>query len=642
MRPTITTIAPSRSAGLGIGLGIGLALAVASAASADITIKSYLNSAFYHYRVLHMPDVDQRRDDCCAGGLPANGSMYCVPTATFNLFAYAANHGFPFLSPGAANWQLQSNYLDATDWIADLGMRMNTDPQDGTGGEWKSGTQSFITDEAPLLTTSFYYLNSQYTPKISTMAKLGTKGAVLAFAYGRYSIVGTSFGAPLLDRTGGHAITLNEARAIGGVTTLRARDPADVPTNTEQDPFETREITVTPLTVAFGPSVFDLRAIEALDYEPGDTTIRIIDAFMTLKPLWYLTFQNTGGTNWNLTAVAPFALEGLGGSSFNLNSIGQITGVSDLMIDADGSDALVIVNVGAGAPLTQLRRVDLNTGAQTPLTGANNLKRFTVGRDGLIYAHDGSKLYCFTATGGSGPATSSIPIPNALAYDDDADKIVLFSVLNKRITKLNKNLATVDDWQLPASYQVTGDGSVAVNPVDGAVWFASDANNLLYRAIEAGDGQAPVFTSYSIPGLVGPKSLSIGDDGAIYVSTPSGLRVVKQGASGGYAIDTTSPFHNKPVGGRLSFRTSRSNFDPIENSGPGWHNIDPIELEPLGAVVQDCDADLDGDNTVGPGDLARLLGNWGVRGPAQADLNQDGIVESADLAILLGAWGPCD
>ncbi len=631
MRTTITTSVAS-----------SLALAVAAAASADITMKTYINSSLYHYRVLHMPDIDQRRDTCCAGGLPANGSMFCVPTATLNLFAYAANHGFPFFSPGAANWQLQSNYLDASAWITDLGMRMATDPIEGTGGEWKIGTLSFIADEAPLLTSSFYYLNSQYTPRASTMAKLGTKGAVLAFAYGRYSVIGTSFGAPLLDRTGGHAITLNEARALGGTTTLRARDPADVPTNSTQDPFATREITVTPLTVAFGPSIFDLRSVDALDYEPGDTTIRILDTFMTLKPLWFMTFQNTGGTNWNLNVVAPFALEGLGNSSFNLNSLGQITGVSDLMIDADGSNALVIVNVGAGAPLTQLRRVDLNTGVQSPLTSFNNLKRFAVGRDGLIYAHDGSKLYCITAEGGSGPATSSIPIPNALAYDDDADEVILFSILNKRITRHNKNLQTTATWLLPANYQVTGDGSVAVNPVDGAVWFSSDATDLLYRVIDSGDGQAPIFTSYSISGIVDPKALSIGDDGTIYVSTPAGLRVVKLNAAGGYAIDPTSPFHNLPVGGRLSFRTSRTNFDPIENSGPGWNNIDPIELVPLGVVVQDCDADLDGDDTVGPGDLARLLGNWGVRGPAQADLNQDGIVESNDLAILLGAWGPCD
>jgi hypothetical protein len=51
-------------------------------------------------------------------------------------------------------------------------------------------------------------------------------------------------------------------------------------------------------------------------------------------------------------------------------------------------------------------------------------------------------------------------------------------------------------------------------------------------------------------------------------------------------------------------------------------------------------ADLDGDGTVGPGDLAILLGLWGSSG-GEADLDGDGTVGAGDLATLLGAWtGP--
>ncbi len=62
-------------------------------------------------------------------------------------------------------------------------------------------------------------------------------------------------------------------------------------------------------------------------------------------------------------------------------------------------------------------------------------------------------------------------------------------------------------------------------------------------------------------------------------------------------------------------------------------------------------ADLDADGTVGPFDLALLLGNWGPcpkpcmpGDPADtcpADLDGDCVVEAFDLAILLGAWGAC-
>jgi hypothetical protein len=47
--------------------------------------------------------------------------------------------------------------------------------------------------------------------------------------------------------------------------------------------------------------------------------------------------------------------------------------------------------------------------------------------------------------------------------------------------------------------------------------------------------------------------------------------------------------------------------------------------------------DLDGDGSVGPADLAILLGDWGSKGSA-ADLDGDGSVGTADLAILLGNW----
>ncbi len=54
-----------------------------------------------------------------------------------------------------------------------------------------------------------------------------------------------------------------------------------------------------------------------------------------------------------------------------------------------------------------------------------------------------------------------------------------------------------------------------------------------------------------------------------------------------------------------------------------------------------CPADLNGDDDVGPPDLAILLGAWGPNANHPADLNADGVVGAADIAILLGAWGPC-
>ncbi len=56
----------------------------------------------------------------------------------------------------------------------------------------------------------------------------------------------------------------------------------------------------------------------------------------------------------------------------------------------------------------------------------------------------------------------------------------------------------------------------------------------------------------------------------------------------------------------------------------------------------ECEADLDGDGSVGAFDLAILLGAWGpVPTPDPPDFDGDGDVDAFDLAILLGAWGSC-
>jgi hypothetical protein len=41
------------------------------------------------------------------------------------------------------------------------------------------------------------------------------------------------------------------------------------------------------------------------------------------------------------------------------------------------------------------------------------------------------------------------------------------------------------------------------------------------------------------------------------------------------------------------------------------------------------------------GDLAVILGGWGIVGPSSADLNGDLLVDGNDLALMLGSWGAC-
>ena len=60
----------------------------------------------------------------------------------------------------------------------------------------------------------------------------------------------------------------------------------------------------------------------------------------------------------------------------------------------------------------------------------------------------------------------------------------------------------------------------------------------------------------------------------------------------------------------------------------------------LFAPIPPCDADFNGNGSVGAEDLAAMLGAWGGV-DMNFDLDGDGAVGASDLAVLLAAWGPC-
>ncbi|MGA1466524.1 MAG: PA14 domain-containing protein [Phycisphaerales bacterium] len=76
-------------------------------------------------------------------------------------------------------------------------------------------------------------------------------------------------------------------------------------------------------------------------------------------------------------------------------------------------------------------------------------------------------------------------------------------------------------------------------------------------------------------------------------------------------------------------------LDGFENDANG--NGIPDSCEP-------CPADLDGNGSVGAGDLAIVLASWSIGGSCGTclgDLDGDGVVNAGDLAAVLAAWGPC-
>ena len=63
-----------------------------------------------------------------------------------------------------------------------------------------------------------------------------------------------------------------------------------------------------------------------------------------------------------------------------------------------------------------------------------------------------------------------------------------------------------------------------------------------------------------------------------------------------------------------------------------------LAIEHFGEIVDGCREDLDGNGTVGGGDVGMMLAAWGCEGDCEADLNDDGLVNGADLGLLFAAW----
>ncbi len=93
-------------------------------------------------------------------------------------------------------------------------------------------------------------------------------------------------------------------------------------------------------------------------------------------------------------------------------------------------------------------------------------------------------------------------------------------------------------------------------------------------------------------------------------------------------------------------------LEQILEGDPSRPTGSPVALDARGALLGEASIglgqvryhaltpplDLDGDGSVGPGDLASLLGAWGPNPGHPAELNGDGWIDQSDLTLLLGGW----
>lgn len=583
---------------------------------------SYISDSQFSVNFSQVPDLDQRRST-----LPNNGAMYCVPTSAMNWMAYIANHGYPNMAPFPHDWQDQSNYALGTIELSIMGTYMGTDPFDGTGGGGAmAGIVGWLPDGFAVV---HEYAQGFYAPSFRQIAGLALGHALVEPVVGWYQ--GTP---PSISRHGGHALTLTKAIINGGSMQIGWRDPADdsADLNT-QSTFVTQTYPVQTQVVVVNGNV---RAMDKIvNYGSA-----YLDEYFAIYALFGLT---TTPEHLHLVVLRPFPLANDQRPPVTYFPTGNAGPLRDITLHADGLDYYYITGPVGGGP-SAIWRFDPAAGQSTPIMSLPDAKRLVFGRSRELYVLDGRIIHRIDLDANPPQETHITPdyLIDALAYDDAHDRLLALTMASRRILMFDRNLATLPAVQIPAGPVLTGDGSVDVNPLDGAILFTSSDAPAIYRMIMNPLGGYSL-SSFGDGSVSHARGLNVTDHGGVIVSCDGSVRVFTPVPGAGWQLDPTSPFAGLPAGDALHIPRSRTNFDPATMSGPDYVNILPTQFS---AGAPDRPGDVNCDGVVDFADIdpfvAALDGegayyrvfptcNW-----LNADANGDGRVDFADIDPFVG------
>ncbi|MBL9141804.1 MAG: hypothetical protein JNK53_08055, partial [Phycisphaerae bacterium] len=620
--------------------GAFLAVAGAHSAHADVTSATYTNSQNYNYKISGMPDFDQKRDD-----LPDNGDMYCAPTSAINLYAYAANHGFP--TQGLPNWtyQSQSHFDAVTNAIELMGTYMGTSPSGGTTCCIASALWTWNFSN-PMLKHTVRYLTSDYTPGIAKMTSLACSGWIMSFAYGKYEVTGTHSGNPVLNRTGGHVVTLNYSWRSGASRLLTYRDPSSDASLPEQSTFSGKM--VSPFNYTGWYPNAGLRTMAGLFYS-SSAVARVMDSHFGIRPIYGVRFvgspalagNEAGAGGGTIEQMDPVPFEGSSNASLPAISLPSSLRMIDMHLNPGAGNALVIADSVSPPLPSRLRTLDLMTGELVVLPDAPaGLKRMEINRFDQIVAFDGNNvLYRMDENGTVMSSNSIVSGLSDIAVDDVDDRVWLLSISNRKLFKVWPDFSRIElSFDVPANVPMSGEGHLVIDPTNHVPYVKTDGSVKFWRITPPSGIAGAIGTAMPLPGAGAIQSIFMGDDGTLYVGDGS-VRTFKKDPGGSWVVDTSSPFNGLPSGEHLAMLRSTSNYDPDLHGGVAWQNIQPAQLEDNTPELSDCDADFNGDRIVNGADLGLLLTAWNTNGVY--DLNNDNVVNGADLGLLLANWGTC-
>ena len=613
-------------------------LSATTSTLADIVANTYLDDSTYLYVAYDMPDFDQQR----LNDLPNHGQCHCVPTASADLLAYVATHGYPEVEPGVPllfDWSAQFNYDQATNIIGELGVAMAV--SDGTGGSPCGTTAN------PTVAELVNRISEDFTVNLRTGSYWGqdfgladmaaynaANDAIGMVAYHRYTGAFDRQGTFQITGTaGGHMVALNTLISLGGNSeAMGVRDPgAALGIDAIQEDFVTNFWTVSDRQTSWGVNGSATIALMGAA-NPGTTLVRGITSYIAISPKGLLTWSPYTAARLELIPARTFDWN----PRFEpLEPIELEERAWEVEIMPDDIHLVVLSPRG-------LERLNRLTGKidPLPLPFSDPITDIAVDRFGDVWAAAGNKLAIIDPSG----KTETLKMPGEIGVLAAIDPLGL----------------EADQTAAPAVYAImAGDGLAARilrTPDRHAVEFGSfpasqlspearfvAANGWAYLLDEGRLRTFKGVSSFSeVPTNGGPSlpviDMALDGETLVLVDAKGRARAYRIGERLGKVAD--HPFHNVQTKGRLALKTSRSDAMPW-NEIPLESTVEDLKQDQAASEIRfDCRSDLNYDSQVDGADMGVLFGAWG-QGRSVADVNRDGIVNSADLGIMLGDFGAC-
>lgn len=609
-----------------------------------------------------MPDFDQRRQPgplvfdgqswfAVPPGLPNNGAMYCVPTASIDVMAYITHHGFPDAMPGGpADWRQQAQYDPVTMALQQMGVLMDTHPVDGTLGNGRSGTQEWVDQHLgpDVLTVDSKYAKKSYAPNVWEIANAALDGKIVIMNVGWYA---TQAGGQRI-RVGGHQTVVTQLFEGMGYFVdgcrVAFRDPGSGGDSWQtQSSFVNRFSTVDYEFGTFSDSSDDVdyySRTQARLIGYGNTNQGFIQGYYTVSGVF-----GVGPNGPSLDIYNPY------GFTFDPNpqfqSLPSTDGLQIQAVAIHPSKRYVYYTVkdASGAQIPGVRCVEKGTGATTVPLPTLNPTRFVFNGGSLFYSVTGPCLEARDVDAGGalvGSQCLTLPIDD-VAYDNVHNRVLAISVAQASALIAAEDLETSEVLPLPSSIALPGQVFLTSCPKSGDFWVRGSDSSTVYRLhYEPGTtapgtggsspGSLTVVESFSDPELIGAIGLDATLGERLYWTRGGVVRLHARNATGVYVESTDSPFAGALVNGPFVLSRPTDNTDLEYRMDSSNRNILP-DLTDL--FVR---GDSNGDSFFDIADaIATLSFLFSSATPPQCadafDANDDGALDIADAIYSLGA-----